>query len=828
MLILKSSAFILKTKSIKEEKEVYDMKQFLDKLEGLNKLISVDSPIRFKIQEGDVVFYATMIHSGNISLCKEFGSKIEKESIELLLNMAQLDESTDVNQSIANSAKGHTVKKSNYPTEESSKPREELFYDSQKAIGQHIYEKIIKKLLQLHDIQSESDMLKTFKDFKFLILLPNRVSLDTQTKSRLTAVQEEFPESCITTEDHSNVLRICLGSEMQRAWDNFIKEAERNPNKLYLVIHDECHWASGENQSAFKFMGFPEGDYHYTRDEEQKLLPNLFTLMVSATPYNIYTLIQDKSKIVSWKEYLKSQGKEGNYQGLTELRKQGKVIWDEKMPQLPAESDILVNNGLSEVFVQIILDYLDALKHCKQDQEQRQSEPRKNGTEKYLKRCIEEKKLIVIRVSKAKKNIRQSVVAREVLNKAINRLKLKMEVCINAETNPGKDQNEENQNEVDQNEDDTPTDFNYKEHMQLVQKSIQRRMKKNDIKEDSISKMLQFSDVEHIPMIMIIVERGRMGDTFPPNCVCFDLRGRYLTPVKDFTSIIQDVGRAFGYGERPTLLLSKEADKFLGEIWDTATDSLSMEALKRKTNVSLGNHMQRTKKGNTKPLENVLDNKEGINNIGNDDQEDDEPLEEVHDLQLVHQIFLANPNNPMFLYDLGSKAFEHRLVLKAEPQNGKTGAFLYLIKLFCEKIRQNVDTSWENPLSEHTRYFYCEKTNEEIEREFKTLEGQERHRDYINLLKFARDKRTSEGIIEPAKWAALALVDHLKNYNQNEITIADFGCGDMQFAKFFINEVNTNEFLQKISIILIGCDFSTNPIPTKEDRPLNTSIFTRY
>ena len=240
----------------------------------------------------------------------------------------------------------------------------------------------------------------------------------------------------------------------------------------------------------------------------------------------------------------------------------------------------------------LILGYLNALKKCQKDSDQSQSDS-ESRTDKYLRRVIEGNKLIVIRVAKAKKNIRQSVVAGQVLNIAIKSLKLKMEVCINAETNSGKIQNEV----------DTPADFNYKEHMQLVQKSIQRRMKKNDIKEDSISKMLQFSDVEHIPMIMIIVERGRMGDTFPPNCVCFDLRGRYLTPVKDFTSIIQDVGRAFGYGERPTLLLSKEADKFLGEIWDTATDSLSMEALKRKTNVSLGNHMQRTKKGKTKPLE---------------------------------------------------------------------------------------------------------------------------------------------------------------------------------------------------------------------------------
>ena len=34
-------------------------------------------------------------------------------------------------------------------------------------------------------------------------------------------------------------------------------------------------------------------------------------------------------------------------------------------------------------------------------------------------------------------------------------------------------------------------------------------------------------------------------------CTAFDLRVWYVNPVKDFTAIIQDVGRAFGYGARP-------------------------------------------------------------------------------------------------------------------------------------------------------------------------------------------------------------------------------------------------------------------------------------
>ena len=79
MLIIKSTSFIFQNKDIRDDNEVFDQKKFISKLGVLNKMLSVDSPIRFKIQEGELLFYATMIHSGNNILCKEFGSQIERE-----------------------------------------------------------------------------------------------------------------------------------------------------------------------------------------------------------------------------------------------------------------------------------------------------------------------------------------------------------------------------------------------------------------------------------------------------------------------------------------------------------------------------------------------------------------------------------------------------------------------------------------------------------------------------------------------------------------------------------------------------------------------------
>ena len=69
-------------------------------------------------------------------------------------------------------------------------------------------------------------------------------------------------------------------------------------------------------------MGFSNVDYHFTGDNKE-ILPNLFTLMVSATPYNIYTLIKDKTKVLNWKDIIKKErekqdlsGEESNYYGL--------------------------------------------------------------------------------------------------------------------------------------------------------------------------------------------------------------------------------------------------------------------------------------------------------------------------------------------------------------------------------------------------------------------------------------------------------------------------------------------------------------------------------
>ena len=181
------------------------------------------------------------------------------------------------------------------------------FNESQKIIGEYLNKAIIEKLKELNKFSSNKQLKDFYDDFNFLILLPDRTSLEHKTKSRLVEVQKRFSDCRIENEKLQRIIRISPNHhEFKRQWNKFIFDAKINKNKLYLVIHDECHWASGKTQSAFEFMGFSNGDYHFTGDNKE-ILPNLFTLMVSATPYNIYTLIKDKTKVLNWKDIIKKE-----------------------------------------------------------------------------------------------------------------------------------------------------------------------------------------------------------------------------------------------------------------------------------------------------------------------------------------------------------------------------------------------------------------------------------------------------------------------------------------------------------------------------------------
>jgi len=246
---------------------------------------------------------------------------------------------------------------------------------------------------------------------------------------------------------------------------------------------------------------------------------------------------------------------------------------------------------------------------------------------------------------------------------------------------------------------------------------------------------------------------------------------------------LQDVGRAFGYNERPTLVLSQTANTFLVNIWDKEKDEISWERLRNVRSVVLGQHMKKIK------------SRQSVD-------EDELNQTNLNELQLFKEIFKKNEKDPVMLYGLGKNSFKHRIILKAEPQIGKTGAFLFLVYLFSKKINTTERKFFISRLDIATNKVYNLQTVAQTAEFFKTEEGKEWHTTYLSDLPYARANRKMEEILEPAEWAAASTVTELlkkKNQHFKKIRIADFGCGDQQFAKFLDKAIKDHPTLRKKS-----------------------------
>jgi hypothetical protein len=315
--------------------------------------------------------------------------------------------------------------------------------------------------------------------------------------------------------------------------------------------------------------------------------------------------------------------------------------------------------------------------------------------------------------------------------------------------------------------------------------------------------------------IFIIVERARMGDTLPQTFLALDLRPRYLKTASDFTTIIQDVGRAFGYGKRPTLLLSPKADKFLKEAWDNEKDSISKDGFKKVLQRVLGPNMEK---------------KENIEDVENSESQYEDELEVENGLNIIQAIFKPDENNPVFLYHLKHpQSFDHRLFLKAEPQIGKTGAILSFLFQLSQKVefkplrllepvlcaRVTGENSKSTFFKEYTKTVYKNKKLSEISDWIKTEEGKEKHQQYTKEILDKRKTRKETEIPEPSQCAAKFLIEDLEDTEKSEIKIADFGCADMAFAVHLDDELgklDDDAAAKKTLIKVEGFDFQVSKL----------------
>ncbi len=705
------------------------------------------------------------------ALSKLYTEEAAVNILQFAMNKVQTSPEARINKTkpkIVEQHQGKEEEKGKNIATENFEPRDKSpFYPEQRSVGETLLQRVSKKV-KIQD--------RKFENFTFVFLVPDRKSLEEQTKER---ANRDLPSICKENDPNLDdiVIRINTKSvEMKDKWSNVMEKVKENPNTLFIIIHDECHWAAGHGKGAATFMGFgkcdPEKchkgtcksqsclksecksqDYHF--NDEVKIIPNLFTIMVSATPFN-HLVIPDitKNHIVDWKAVIKNQrGKKkisNSYQGLTELRRQKKI------KSFTTEINTLRINGFSHQLIGVLVEYASALSG---------SPCPNNDIFNLVKECVEKKKLIVLRVSKASNKLAECILAVNVLKRAAKEGNITNLNILSDET------------------------------------------KIKDLPKDAAT-------------IFIIVEIGRMGDTLPQNFLAFDLRSRYFKTASDFTTIIQDAGRAFGYGKRPTLLLSPEADEFLKNAWDDKKDSISEEGFKKHLNAHLGPNMTK---------------KEIMEDDENSESQDEDDLERENDLNIIQAIFEPDKNNPVFLYKLEHpQSFDHRLFLKAEPQIGKTGAILSFLFQLSQKVpfkplrllepvlskegssaRVSGENSKPTFLETYTKTVYENKTLSEICDWIETKEGKEKHQDYTKEILVKRKARKEKKIPEPSKCASVFLVEELEDTDQLDITIADFGCADMAFAMhldYELGKLDAAAAVKKKKITVKGFDFQVSKL----------------
>ena len=207
----------------------------------------------------------------------------------------------------------------------------------------------------------------------------------------------------------------------------------------------------------------------------------------------------------------------------------------------------------------------------------------------------------------------------------------------------------------------------------------------------------QYEDLENLACVLILVDKGRMGDTFPQSFDCLDLRLNYDSS-REFkegsplflSTVIQELGRMCRYAKAstresrdqytPYVLVGRELFKRLGESLKRSPAMSTISCTRADRYMSTSKSKRETSSS------------------------------------LRWLDYEAHKDS----YDYGNKQTHcNRILLQAEPQIGKTGTYLCLIK----QLRQDILGKEKMPLTQTTAFdegsFYlheqCDSLDETIE-----------------------------------------------------------------------------------------------------------------
>jgi hypothetical protein len=178
-----------------------------------------------------------------------------------------------------------------------------------------------------------------------------------------------------------------------------------------------------------------------------------------------------------------------------------------------------------------------------------------------------------------------------------------------------------------------------------------------------------YSDLKDLPCILILVEKGKMGDTFPDSLRYYDLRLRYDNDKNEnYTraSMEQDLGRAFRYQDvskgakypLPTILVSAVCYSILGSKRGGKQRQLLQkvpdknDSMRRRVKSCMTTHP-----------------------------------EHEFDMSTYRKCFEAGPKHFDYLEEGERPTNTMRFVLMGKPQIGKTGVYLHFIYLIWDAVK---------------------------------------------------------------------------------------------------------------------------------------------
>lgn len=193
----------------------------------------------------------------------------------------------------------------------------------------------------------------------------------------------------------------------------------------------------------------------------------------------------------------------------------------------------------------------------------------------------------------------------------------------------------------------------------------------------------QYEDLENLACVLILVDKGRMGDTFPQSFDCLDLRLSYDSKPLYLSTVIQELGRMCRYAKVSTN--------------ESHAQNLPYALIGRKLFRELKESVKRSPSITT-----AISRDRKANKV-------DRYMTEQNSNELSTSSPLRWPH-----YEATNDSYDHgnqqkhcnRILLQAEPQIGKTGTYLCLIKLLrVDILGKEKVLSTETSCDEGAMYF---------------------------------------------------------------------------------------------------------------------------